>query len=317
MHANHEKRNFCNQRKHTFKAKGDSIRDQKPRGANKRLQKQKVIFTQLHGAKTMQVTTQAVLNLENVISQGMQQTLASLGKETRALGIFLGGSQSRGTGDRFSDRDLGLIYQEELCPLSKAQEALINHFGEPSEIVAKELSIAHHFHDHYGRFEVRLTSHKTIMKVCDQIHTFSLIEPYEQDLASNILNGIYLHQTNTIKTIQDKIYFSDELQKKTINTYAHLIHCSELEKAIFRGDFYLILETCSELYGTGFLLGLAEIKQFCTSTKHEKATIEKFTQEAQNYLRCIQELAQSPSSNTFSSLKQSEASFKAKLLNHL
>jgi len=265
----------------------------------------------------MQATTQTVLNLENLFSQSMQQTIASLGKQTRALGIFLGGSQSRGTGDRFSDRDLGLIYQEELCPLSQAQEALINHFGQPSEIVAKELSIAHHFYDHYGRFEVRLTSYKTIMKVCDQIHTSSLIEPYEQDLASNILNGIYLHQTNAVKTIQDKIYFSEGLQKKTINTYAHLLNCNELEKAIFRGDFYLILETCSELYGTGFLLGLAEIKKFCTSTKHEKVTIEQFTQEARNYLKYIKKLAQSPSPNTFSSLKQAEASFKAKLLNHL
>ena len=265
----------------------------------------------------MQKTTQTVLNLEHLISQGMQQTIASLGKETRALGIFLGGSQSRGTGDQFSDRDLGLIYQEELCTLKKAQKILINHFGEPCEIIEKELSIAHHFHDHYGRFEVRLTSHETIMKVCDQIHTSSLIEPYEQDLASNILNGIYLHQTNAIKTIQDKIYFSEGLQKKTISTYVNLLHCNELEKAIFRGDFYLILETCSELYGTGFLLGLAEIKQFCTSTKHEKSTIGQFTQEAQNYLKRIKKLAQSPSPNTFSLLKQAEESFKAKLLNHL
>ena len=71
----------------------------------------------------MQKTTQTVLNLEHLISQGMQQTIASLGKETRALGIFLGGSQSRGKGDQFSDRDLGLIYQEELCTLKKLKKS--------------------------------------------------------------------------------------------------------------------------------------------------------------------------------------------------
>ena len=260
---------------------------------------------------------QEASNLDDLFSPRMQQKIASLGKEIRALGIFLGGSHSRGTGDRFSDRDLGLIYQEELFPLSKAQEALINYLGKPSEIIEKELSTAHHFYDHYGRFEVRLTSHKTIRKVCDRIHASYMIEPCEQDLASNILNGIYLHQTNAIKKIKDQIFFSEGLQKKTINAYVHLLDCDELKSAIFRDDFYLVLETCSELYGTGFLLGLAEIKEFCTSTKHEKAAIDHFTQEARDYLNCIKKLTRVPSLKNLSSLKQAEASFKAKLLNYL
>ena len=221
------------------------------------------------------------------ITNQTNKKLIEVVKKHQAAGLFLGGSQSRGTNDIFSDRDFGCLYTPQRTNLSLFVNELEDEFGNILDIVEKGETFAYHFKDQQSRFEVRLTTIDEVINLCKELATGNLLTPCQQDLLSNIKFGQYLHLNNDVKEIRSKIEYTDSLKNNVISSYLPLLTTEVLQIPIYRGDCFLIFNYGAEIYSTALLLGLAQAKQFNSSLKHESNLRQYLSIEAKDFLNAL------------------------------
>ena len=231
----------------------------------------------------------------------------------RMMGLFLGGSQSRGTSDQFSDRDFGCLYDPDKTNLDLFVDELEEAFGSTINLVEKDEALVYHFDDQHGRFEIRLTTIDASTILCNELETGKPLTPGQQDLLSNIKFGKYLHAGHEVQRLQNRIKYTDNLRSNVINQYLPLLTTQMLQIPIHRGDSFLIFHYGSELYSIALLLGLAQAKQFHTSLKHEHHLKQLLSREANDFLNSLSQTIKDQSPDSFIALKAIEKTYKTSL----
>ena len=244
-------------------------------------------------------------------------SLKDIAIKHKALGLFLGGSQSRGSADEFSDRDLGCIYDEKKTSVELFIEEVVHAYSEIILFVNKGSSIAYHFRDEYGRFEIRLTSVNYIELTRERVEAGELITAEDQDLIGNVKHGKYYHLDPQFNELLQSINYSNKLQRTIIETYLPLLDIDDLRIPIIRNDFFLLLHYGSEIYNIAIVLALAQVKLFSTSFKHEARLCKSFTPEAMHFIKYLRTAIREMDRDVFISLKVAEKEFEKNLLSIL
>jgi RimJ/RimL family protein N-acetyltransferase/predicted nucleotidyltransferase len=241
------------------------------------------------------------------------KTLTEIATRHRIMGLFLGGSQSRGTSDQYSDRDFGCLYDPDKTNLDLFIDDLEESFGSTVNLVEKNEMLAYHFEDQQGRFEIRLTTIDASTILCKELEIGKPLTPGQQDLLSNIKFGQYLHADDEVQTLQNRIEYTDNLRSNMINQYLPLLTTQMLQIPIHRGDSFLIFHYGSELYSIALLLGLAQAKQFHTSLKHEDHLRQLLSSEANDFLNSLSQTIKDQSQDSYIALKAIDQTYRASL----
>lgn len=242
----------------------------------------------------------------------MEQIIKKICTKRSVLGVFVGGSRSRGFCDQHSDIDYGVIVEDKSLEAKLEREFSI-HFGKLHEEVEKEFSRALHFMGESGRFEIRLVRLSSIVKTLEKLDSGEILSYSEQDLLENIRRGNYLSKSSGMDLIIGKIKYTEALKRQIIGKYLPLLDHEEVRIPTLRKDRFLMMHYLVDIQRAGMVLAHAQVKQFTTSFKHEQKLFQTFSETAQEFFQSLNEMYCNPGEKTFEDFTKKLNKFREEL----